>query len=281
MKKNYILFLFFGIFFLQINAQTDCSQSNAPTLTTVINTNPEGVNQSVALDLLVEAGTQFNLESVTVLFLSNNGAALNSTGTVSVYNASGTPGPGTIITTETMAPTAVTQTGVISTYTMFNVTFTFTSPVVLDNTAGTSGATFWVGFNMGNVAGSETGIGGGTSSVVGNAYAFKNNNTSGIWAVTTSGVDGIYTFNGTCSLGVDEYALSNVSIYPNPMSNEVNINLHNSLQVNRVTIYSITGQEVLKVENKSKLDVSKLNPGIYVLKIETDEGSITKKMVKN
>jgi hypothetical protein len=35
------------------------------------------------------------------------------------------------------------------------------------------------------------------------------------------------------------------------------------------------------VQNKRKLDVSGLNPGVYLLKVETDRGDITRKIIKN
>jgi hypothetical protein len=82
-------------------------------------------------------------------------------------------------------------------------------------------------------------------------------------------------------LGIEEYSLDNVSIFPNPIKNVVNIQLHNSIKVKNAKVYSITGQVVLEVQNKRKLDVSGLNPGVYLLKVETDRGDITRKIIKN
>lgn len=70
---------------------------------------------------------------------------------------------------------------------------------------------------------------------------------------------------------------SNFSIFPNPVINE--LNLSNLLLKNKsiqITIFSSEGKQVLK-ENliftlTSKVDVSQLNSGFYILKIETNNG---------
>ena len=48
-----------------------------------------------------------------------------------------------------------------------------------------------------------------------------------------------------------------------------------------MNVYSITGQVVLKAQNARKLDVSDLSPGVYLMKIETDRGDVTRKIIKN
>lgn len=82
-------------------------------------------------------------------------------------------------------------------------------------------------------------------------------------------------------LGIEEYSLNNISIFPNPVQNELNIQLHNSITVKQVNVYSITGQVVLKAQNTRKLDVFDLSPGVYLMKIETDRGDVTRKIIKN
>ena len=82
-------------------------------------------------------------------------------------------------------------------------------------------------------------------------------------------------------LGIEEYSLDSVSIYPNPVLNDLHIDLHSSIQIQEAKIYSITGQVVLQVQNKKDLDVSNLNPGIYLLKVKTSQGTITRKIVKS
>lgn len=82
-------------------------------------------------------------------------------------------------------------------------------------------------------------------------------------------------------LSVDEFSLERVSVFPNPVLNELHIDLHNSIQVESAKIYSITGQVVLQVQDKKDIDVSSLNPGVYLLRVETTKGTLTRKIVKS
>ncbi|WP_452598221.1 T9SS type A sorting domain-containing protein [Pontimicrobium sp. MEBiC01747] len=66
-------------------------------------------------------------------------------------------------------------------------------------------------------------------------------------------------------------------IYPNPVKDELKIT--NSGQISNIDIYNITGQKVLS-NNKlinNILDVSSLNSGIYLLKLEDKKGQVTTK----
>ncbi|EMQ94742.1 hypothetical protein D778_00382 [Xanthomarina gelatinilytica] len=280
MKKNYILFLLTVLFAWVGHSQTPCSQNNPAPVTSIIYTNPERGNPIVAFDLAVDAYTQFNLTTITVKMATANLAALNPTGIVKVYSDN-LGLPGSELVSETITPTVVTE-APIGTFAIYNVTFTFSTPVELDNLIGDSEAKFWVGFIMGNVNNGDTGVTGG-ALVAGLPYAVTND-TSGAWVLSSGDplIDGTYTFEGTCLLSVDDFSLeNNISIFPNPVQNELNIQLHNSITVKQVNVYSITGQVVLKAQNARKLDVSDLSPGVYLMKIETDRGDVTRKIIKN
>ncbi|HLV39892.1 T9SS type A sorting domain-containing protein [Xanthomarina sp.] len=280
MKKNYILSLFFAVCFLQMNAQTPCSQNNPAPVTSIIYTNPQRGNPIVAFDLVVDANTQFDLTTVTVKMATANGAALSSTGTVNVYgNAVNIPS--TLIVSETISPTVVTN-DPIGSFAIYTVTFTFSTPVVLDNLLGATDATFWVGFSMGNAVNGDTGVTGG-ALVAGLPYAVKSDNT-GVWTLSTSSplLDGNYTFEGTCSLSIKDYSLDNsISVYPNPTNDFVNLEVSNSVIIKSVELYNIIGKQVLKTDSVKTLDLSNLESGVYLLKVSTDLGSMTKKIIRN
>lgn len=82
----------------------------------------------------------------------------------------------------------------------------------------------------------------------------------------------------TCGeLGISTENLDFVNVYPNPMADRLNIATTKS---GEFTIYSISG-EVVKTFNVSEsksIDVSKLNSGIYFLKLNGHGGS--KKLIK-
>ena len=278
MKKNYILFLFIALFCLQMNAQTPCSQDNPAPITNIIYTNPERANAIVAFDLVVDANSQFSLTSITVSMATANMAALDPTGTVYVYDNSGDV-PDALIGSETIAPTVVTETP-ISTFAIYTVTFDFTTPVVLDNLAVGTDSTFWVGFSMGNADDGDTGVTGG-DLVSGLPYALYND-TEGAWVLSSGAplLDGTYTFEGICSLGVDEFSLNNISVSPNPTTKFINIDMPNGNNNFVSELYDITGKQVLQANNMETIDVSQIKSGIYILRIKTDSGVTSRRIVK-
>ena len=81
-------------------------------------------------------------------------------------------------------------------------------------------------------------------------------------------------------LSIDEFSQSNVLIHPNPAKDIVNIDLPDSNIIFSTEIFTITGQLVFKSKNKAQLDISKLNSGIYILRISTENGLVIKRLVK-
>jgi aminopeptidase N len=73
--------------------------------------------------------------------------------------------------------------------------------------------------------------------------------------------------------------LDNISLYPNPTSNEINIIKNEDILIENVTIYNNLGQIISNV----KSDIISLNGfsnGIYTIKINTNNGIIFKKIIK-
>jgi len=84
--------------------------------------------------------------------------------------------------------------------------------------------------------------------------------------------------------GIKQFANNNVSIYPNPANNMLNVSFANTV-VNKasVKIFSLIGSEVLSAttsENNLSVDISNLAAGTYMVQITSDNVSITKKIVK-
>ena len=72
-----------------------------------------------------------------------------------------------------------------------------------------------------------------------------------------------------------------VNIYPNPVTNgEFYIKSSNSKEKN-VEVYNILGRRLIstKINTNDKIDVSNLNAGIYLLKINEGDKQLTKKIV--
>ncbi|MEZ4792998.1 MAG: T9SS type A sorting domain-containing protein [Gelidibacter sp.] len=104
----------------------------------------------------------------------------------------------------------------------------------------------------------------------------------GISTITSIGFPNVHIVMSVTgiALSVDEFSVSKVSISPNPTSDYVNIELHPSNSINRVEIYSVTGQLVQKATNQSRIDISSLNAGVYLMKVITANGTASKKLIK-
>lgn len=101
----------------------------------------------------------------------------------------------------------------------------------------------------------------------------------------TSGFDSNCVYSSG-TLPVDEYTFlnQNVKFYPNPVTSNRIIKLSFGLPIKgNVGIYDITGkqvfQDVFNNENKKEINVENLTNGIYMLKVSTENASITRKVV--
>ncbi len=118
-------------------------------------------------------------------------------------------------------------------------------------------------------------------------------NTTYYWRVVASGEGGsstseIWSFTRN-SLGVDDVAsISSIAIYPNPATNTANISLTlREPSMVKASLYSLLGEDVMTIfngfahegANNFSADVSKLAAGIYHLRIETSEGTISRQIV--
>ena len=71
----------------------------------------------------------------------------------------------------------------------------------------------------------------------------------------------------------------NISIYPNPSNESVNFNIN--LTEYEVNFIDITGKVIINSINKSKVDVSNLQEGIYTIEIKTNSGTKNFRFIKN
>jgi Leucine-rich repeat (LRR) protein len=85
------------------------------------------------------------------------------------------------------------------------------------------------------------------------------------------------------TLGVHDFEFSHYfNLFPNPVNDVLNITIKNEVEMKSLAVYDISGQLVIAVphaENVSKIDVSKLPTGNYILKITTDKGLSVEKFI--
>lgn len=83
-------------------------------------------------------------------------------------------------------------------------------------------------------------------------------------------------------LSVNNFEQENaINLYPNPIEgNTLYINSNSSLKVD---IYNVLGKKILSTEVShvnNKIDVGFLYSGVYLIKLSSDSGSVTKKIIK-
>ncbi|HAT66339.1 MAG TPA: hypothetical protein DCS66_17380 [Flavobacteriaceae bacterium] len=84
-----------------------------------------------------------------------------------------------------------------------------------------------------------------------------------------------------CLLGNEDFSISNaVFMYPNPVSETLQLHFTHELVLHSVTIYSMLGQKLSKT-NQSVVDFSDFASGVYLVEVATNQGTLSKKVVKN
>jgi len=114
-------------------------------------------------------------------------------------------------------------------------------------------------------------------------------NTTYYWKVTSVNVNGMtdspifsFTTGAADPLGVEEISLNAFNVSPNPVKDVVTINTTSGFDT--VEVFNQLGQSVLKssssLMNSNRLDLSSLNPGIYLMQIRSSNRSKTIKIIK-
>ena len=83
------------------------------------------------------------------------------------------------------------------------------------------------------------------------------------------------------NLGISDlnYLEESISLFPNPTNSQVQINTSNDIDIIRVELYNVLGQQ-LDIATKSTIEMSYLPSGLYYLQISTDLGTVTKTIIR-
>ncbi len=94
---------------------------------------------------------------------------------------------------------------------------------------------------------------------------------------------GLVNIYGQSTVGVSENALQGFTFYPNPSTSGI-LNLQSVKNIQSVTICNLLGQQIIESiinGTNSQLDISVLNTGVYILKVESNGETGTYKLIKN
>ncbi len=102
------------------------------------------------------------------------------------------------------------------------------------------------------------------------------------WEVTidTVGFSGFFVRTSSSALATANVKQDQVSIYPNPVKDVLNIDIKNNN--GEVKIFDLTGRVVKtsSVNKSGSVDVSKLSKGLYIVEITMNGSKVTKKIIK-
>lgn len=100
--------------------------------------------------------------------------------------------------------------------------------------------------------------------------------------ITKGGTTNLYYIKTEYALSVPQNATDKkLTLYPNPVTNELNIGASDSKIIEKVSVFNLIGQLVKSVDsNKRTIDMSDLSNGTYLVKVQTNEGIIDRKIIK-
>lgn len=92
-------------------------------------------------------------------------------------------------------------------------------------------------------------------------------------------IDAQTNFSEDCLLSVQDIDTVYIKIYPNPVSDVITVS--SVIPINSIAIYDMLGKKVMSISNTNQINVSQLIAGVYFVKIKSNSGEITKKVIKN
>lgn len=124
-------------------------------------------------------------------------------------------------------------------------------------------------------------IQGHTCIEVDNPTAAQNNQLP-YSAWTISHANKTYALVADCSLSTKDFTKDAVSVYPNPVSDVLHFDVKNESTIEKAVLFNISGRTVREYNEISNnaLSVSDLQSGTYILKLVSNKGAFTQKVIK-
>jgi len=98
-----------------------------------------------------------------------------------------------------------------------------------------------------------------------------------IWACGNNGT--IIYRSGTTSV-FENQLKTNISVYPSPFTDIIQIEYSKSANIEIISVQGQIIENFTTNDTKTIIDLSKLTSGVYFMKVKTDKGIITKKLIK-
>lgn len=147
------------------------------------------------------------------------------------------------------------------------LTVRFPNIMLPDSTSDPEGSIGFIQYRVKPVAGLTNG-----TIIHNTAYIYFDYNTP---IVTNTSENMFIT-----GLGLGEWSEETIQLYPNPAENECFIRAES--EINQITLSDINGKQVVHDFPHSKttsVDVSDLKQGVYIVKIQTNQSVVTKRLI--
>ena len=94
-----------------------------------------------------------------------------------------------------------------------------------------------------------------------------------------------YTINIIPALSTESFVKNTFAMYPNPTNSQVTIDLGAATNLRSVSIYALSGQEIIRENVNSStsthtMNVNRLATGVYLVKVTTDSGTFSQRLMK-
>ncbi|GAK91461.1 hypothetical protein JCM19298_2747 [Nonlabens ulvanivorans] len=115
-------------------------------------------------------------------------------------------------------------------------------------------------------------------------YYFGIQNAIGTNAAGTVfwAIDNFTVSDATASL--EDFSSNHLSLYPNPANNMMSIK-SDTVSMNNLSIVDMNGRELINLDLDNKLvkhlDISRLASGVYLMTVNTSQGNVTKRFIKD
>ncbi|WP_432410191.1 T9SS type A sorting domain-containing protein [Rasiella sp. SM2506] len=94
---------------------------------------------------------------------------------------------------------------------------------------------------------------------------------------------GLYFDKESSILNIERFNIQEIQLFPNPAREEISIKVPSGELMHTITIYDSTGKIISRIPihtNTQMIPTSTLSKGIYMFTIETDQRTVTKKIIK-
>src|SRR5690606_16291099 len=91
-------------------------------------------------------------------------------------------------------------------------------------------------------------------------------------------IGGHFYSSENCMLSTQSFTQSNIKVYPNPVSDILYFDTTDTV-IEKIMIFDTLGRKILEQNQVNVISVSDLQKGSYILKLFTDKGIQTEKII--